>query len=191
MVKNFINSKKNQKMAGGLALSGAFISGLMRIIPHVANFSPSGTLFLYSGARLRGWRMLIIPTAMMLISNLLLHFIYNYPFLNGIILFTLGALLLNILLGLFIRNTKNPLAIGGAAVLASMQFFIVSNFGVWLLTPAYAKSLTGLLQCYTVAIPFYATTMAGDLIFTAIIFMAHHLLGEHYKATLTTTSHAV
>ena len=54
----------------------------------------------------------------------------------------------------------------------SVIFFVVSNFGVWALgSPgvydiAYEKSLSGLIQCYILAIPFFGNTFLSTLIFS-------------------------
>jgi hypothetical protein len=47
--------------------------------------------------------------------------------------------------------------------LSSLIFFLVSNFGVWLI--GYPKTLDGLLLCYTMAIPFFGYSIVGDLFF--------------------------
>jgi hypothetical protein len=46
-------------------------------------------------------------------------------------------------------------------LLSSMIFFIVSNFGVWVL--GYPHTIEGLLMCYTMAIPFFGYSIIGDL----------------------------
>ena len=45
----------------------------------------------------------------------------------------------------------------------SLIFFIISNFGVWIL--GYPRNIDGLIQCYTLAIPFFGYSIAGDLFF--------------------------
>lgn len=47
--------------------------------------------------------------------------------------------------------------------IASFIFFLVSNFGVWLYW--YPHTLSGLITCYSLAIPFYKNTLFGDLFF--------------------------
>ena len=47
--------------------------------------------------------------------------------------------------------------------LASFSFFLFSNFGSFLFM--YPRTLDGLLLCYTLALPFYARTLVGDLVF--------------------------
>jgi hypothetical protein len=46
---------------------------------------------------------------------------------------------------------------------ASVCFFLISNFGVWLYW--YPQTWAGLAECYLLAIPFYSRTLVGDLLF--------------------------
>lgn len=46
---------------------------------------------------------------------------------------------------------------------ASTAFFLLSNFGVWLYW--YPATWSGLLTCYTLALPFFWRTLVGDLLF--------------------------
>jgi hypothetical protein len=59
--------------------------------------------------------------------------------------------------------------LGGAAFLASLAFFVISNFGVYL-GGYYGYGLDGLLACYVAAIPFWGYSLLGDLGSTAILF---------------------
>ena len=63
-----------------------------------------------------------------------------------------------VLLGSKIKSIKF-----GNILLASIIFFLLSNFGVWIL--GYPKNFEGLLLCYTMAIPFFGYSIAGDLFF--------------------------
>lgn len=47
--------------------------------------------------------------------------------------------------------------------LASLAFFLLSNFGVWLYW--YPRTLEGLITCYTLALPFLRNTLMGDVVF--------------------------
>lgn len=57
--------------------------------------------------------------------------------------------------------------------LASFGFFLVSNLGVWLYW--YPHTFTGLITCFTLALPFYTRTLAGDIVFGYGYLLAHHL----------------
>ena len=53
----------------------------------------------------------------------------------------------------------------------SLIFFIFSNFGVWalgspgVLDVAYERNISGLVECYILAIPFFGNTFLSTLIF--------------------------
>jgi len=55
-------------------------------------------------------------------------------------------------------------------------FFLVSNLGVWVSTEMYAKSWTGLIDCYAAGVPFFRYTLSGDLIYSGISFGVFELL---------------
>jgi hypothetical protein len=83
--------------------------------------------------------------------------------------------------GVFLRRTSNPLVIGGTALLASIAFFIVSNFGAWLEQALpYPLTLAGLMDCYAMGLPFYKGTLIGDVAITSGIFAAQAYLAKVY-----------
>ena len=84
--------------------------------------------------------------------------------------------LISVWIGRRVRATDSPLRIGGACLLSSLQFFLLTNFATWMFGAWYAKSLAGLAACYVAALPFFGGTMLGDLFFTAAIFGLYALL---------------
>jgi hypothetical protein len=77
---------------------------------------------------------------------------------------------------LFLRRTRSPLAVGEAALSGSIYFFVVSNFICWL--TMYEKTLSGFTMCYVNSIPFFRGTLAGDLVYTGLLFGADALLSR-------------
>lgn len=66
--------------------------------------------------------------------------------------------------------------------LASFCFFMLSNLGVWFFW--YPRTLTGLLSCYFVALPFYRNTLLGDVFFGGLAIGAQVLMKNFfYKKT--------
>jgi hypothetical protein len=51
---------------------------------------------------------------------------------------------------------------------ASLAFFVASNFAAFLVS--YPKSVSGLIDCYYQALPFYGPTLASTLLFTLVLF---------------------
>ena len=59
-----------------------------------------------------------------------------------------------------------------ALILSIMIFFIVSNFGVWLIGNIYTTDLQGLINCYILALPFLGNTILSTILFSLIIEVA-------------------
>ena len=74
------------------------------------------------------------------------------------------------------RFLNSIITIVSKSLMASLSFYLVSNFGVWLFTGMYEKSLVGLAQCYTFALPFFRSTLMGDLLFSSVLFGAFYLV---------------
>ena len=64
----------------------------------------------------------------------------------------------------------SPIRVGAAAIVSSVLFFAITNFGVWLFSGFYPRTLAGLEACYVAAIPFFQNTIAGDLFFSGLLF---------------------
>jgi uncharacterized protein DUF6580 len=161
-----------KSMERPLALSLVVLGGLARIAQYM-NFAPVGAVSLYSGARLRGWKAYLLPIALMAITD---------PLVGGYSAttpFVYASFLVSVWIGTRLRSTENPAWIGGAALIASMQFFLITNFGSWLAFPqTYGRTFAGLANCYVAAIPFFGRTLASDLVYSAALFGLHAWLSR-------------
>lgn len=156
-----------------LALGLTVLGALARIMPHPPNFAPVGGLSLFAGARLRGWQAYLLPLALMAVTDPLVG---GYSFATP---FIYASFMISVWIGTRLRSTENPFAIGGAAVAASLQFFLISNFGTWLgSTVTYPHTWSGLASCYVAAIPFYGRTLASDVLYAAALFGLHAWLSR-------------
>lgn len=161
-----------------LALGAAFVSGALRVV-QALNFAPVGALFVYSGARMKGIGAWIVPALVMVITDWILGFSrYGIGTWTVATIFVYAALFLNIAIGRLLSNTENAALVVGTTAAASVQFFITSNLGVWLTSGMYSLDFAGLVQCFTLAVPFYRNTFASDLVFTCVLFLAHHFLAR-------------
>ncbi len=69
---------------------------------------------------------------------------------------------------------KNTGTVIAGSLSASVLFFFVTNAAVWLAHPeTYTADLSGLLESYALAVPFFRNTMLGDLFFTGALFGAY------------------
>lgn len=90
-------------------------------------------------------------------------------------------------LGLLLKFLKLPrwenLFAGiGLTLLGSLLFFAFSNFLVWFKSmPSdglyyYPRTWEGLMQCYSMALPFFRNQFIGDVLFATAFFGIYHLL---------------
>ena len=135
-----------------------------RLIPHLPNMTPVGAIALRSRARFGTWG-LIIPIVSMALSDALIGF-YDLRLLASVYISFLCVGLMGVLL------KKRPAAprLALVALAGSMLFFVITNTAVWALSPWYEKSLMGLIACYIVALPFFASMLVGDQLFTFLLF---------------------
>lgn len=155
-----------------VAMGLTVLGGLARIAQHL-NFAPVGALSLFAGARLRGWRAYMLPVALMAVTD---------PLVGGYSIstpFVYASFLINVWIGSRLRKTESPGWIGAAALIGSVQFFLISNLPSWLAPGSvYGHSLGGLVNCYIAAIPFFRNTLIADLAYTAVLFGLHALLSR-------------
>ena len=166
-----------------------------RVLPHPYNFTPLIAVTLLSSFSLSNkFLAFMIPLVGFWISDLFMNnYIYagyfaDFTVFNFGMIWTYGAIVLVALMGSSFLNKISA----GKVVLASLSgstiFYLISNFGVWALSPMYAKTLTGLAQCYSLALPFYGTSLMGDLVYSAILFGAYQLVFSKNPNFLTSQS---
>ena len=153
-----------------ILISFIAIAILFRLVPHLPNVTPIAAAALFSGVYFTNKTYaFVIPLLIMFLSDLFLGF-------SGITLFVYAAFALVSYIG--ISSKKMTLK---TILLSSISFFIITNFGVWLL--AYPKSLNGLLECYTLAIPFFRNSLIGDFVFSGILYFGFEFMSKKYLQT--------
>ena len=158
-----------------LAVAGIILfAATMRIVPHYPNFTPIAAIALFGGAHLgKRWLAMIIPLLALFLSDLILGF-------HSFMLPVYASFALVVLLGGLLKQNIRMLPVVGASVSASMLFFIITNFAVWAGSPYYAKDVSGLIACYTYALPFLHTGLLGDLFYTGVFFGGFYLVQQRY-----------
>ena len=69
----------------------------------------------------------------------------------------------------------------GSSLLAAFVSFLVSNFTVWMGGVMYPLTFDGLILCYVKAIPFFRTTLASNIFFSAVLFGGYYLLQKDFN----------
>ena len=141
----------------------------VRFMPHPLAFTPVMAALLYFGAR-GSRRQLWMPLALLAASDVVLTtFVYAYPFSwDHFVTWAWYAAIL--WLGTSLRENTSALRVGLSALAGSASFFVVSNLAVWACWSMYPKTLSGLMTCYTAALPFFRRGIEGDVLFTAAMF---------------------
>lgn len=141
---------------------------LSRFLPHPPNFTPIAAIALLSSKGFANrWVVFLIPIVSLFISDLILG-------LHATIPFVYASFVLIALLGMYVKKMNI-----GTVLLSSIIFFLVSNFGVWLLH--YPISVEGLVQCYTLALPFFLNTILGDLVYGALLIYPFYVLQKRNR----------
>ena len=155
---------------------------ISRVIPHPPNFAPITAIALLGSVYYKNkWQSIFIPIIIMFVSDLIIG-------LHGTIPFVYGAFLLITLVGFWLKkhfSYKNLLIV---TLLSSVSFFLITNFGVWLVYDMYPKTFSGLIEAYVMAIPFFRNTLLGDLLYTSVLFGAVELM-KRYNI-ISTPQHA-
>ncbi len=174
------------------ALSLTVLGAFLRLLPHPPNFAPVGSTSVFAGARLAVWQAYLIPLALMAVTDPIIAARYGEPAFTTGRLWVYASFMISVWLGRRVRSTTSALKIGGVVLASSVQFFLITNFGTWLngLTLAgghYPRTLAGLVECYTYAIPFFGWTVCGDLFYAGVLFGAHAWLSHRVaRAELVT-----
>lgn len=151
-----------------------------RLIPHMPNFSPVIALALLAGAYLgrRYWSYLL-PLMMLVVTDFVINNTTSRPYFPDHVgtvwiadhmYFTVASLAVIVLVATFLLRRISIVSVLGSVLVGSLLFFLITNFGVWLGSGMYPPTVAGLLECYTAAIPFFRSTLVGNIVFSAVAF---------------------
>jgi hypothetical protein len=150
-----------------ILIAFVFIAILSRLIPHLPNFTAVTATALFAGRHFKNSVLAYaVPLLVMMVSDIVLGF-YTISW------FVYASFAAVVLLG---QQTKkmNFLTVLGSSVV----FFVISNFGVWLL--AYPLTFEGFVACYTAAIPFFRNSILGDFFYAAVLYYSFKWVESRY-----------
>jgi hypothetical protein len=99
----------------------------------------------------------------------------------AMVVVTYGAMCLPVFLGRLLRGAR-----GGwdaawrwavCGLVPATLFYLITNLAVWAFESNYPKTMTGLVECYWAAVPFYRWMTAGDVFYLAVVFGCWALAG--------------
>lgn len=163
--------KKIKKIEFLLAVGFIIVGVVLRLLPHPPNFSPIAAVALFGAVYLSRKTAFLLPIAAMIVSDVFLGF-YEPTVMAAVYI----SFLLCVIVGLWIKKHKSFLGVVSGSVLAGVLFFLITNLAVWLFTAWYAKTLAGLVECYTLALPFFRNTLLGDIFYTGVFFGTYEII---------------
>jgi hypothetical protein len=185
-LKEFARENKAVLLRTILIFALIVIAAALRLAPHPWNFTPVGAIALFSGAMVRDRRLaFLFPVVVMFATDTIIGFNILSPLVYA-------SFLLSVLIGrtvvggrfsasLRAKRESKPDAdsrpqeyllprIAGATFLGAFQFFLVTNFGDWAFLNTYPRTGAGLATCYIAGLPWFWNTLAGDAVYTTLLF---------------------
>ena len=123
-------------------------------LPHTANYSPEIAMTVYFASRYRFIMASLLTLITVEIADLGLALLYHYPFWGWWSFF--NALSLLCIIAIFAKSWVKIFIVDvfSRVCSAALFYWILTNFGVWLSSGYYPVTLSGLMACYSMALPF-------------------------------------
>ena len=141
------------------------------------NFKPVAALALFAGFYFRSIWPAIVAIAATLVGSDLLLGVYETPVMLAVYASTALAIFVGVIVKRrFEQNSSRGLLFGKFAVASmavSVSFFVLTNFAVWAVGGWYPQTLSGLVDCFLAAIPFFRWTLISDFAFGQILVAAY------------------
>jgi hypothetical protein len=202
-----------QPLAVGVAIAAGVIAAILRLVPHPPNFSSVGALGLFGGARLPAWKAYAFPLGILVLSDLMLWVCTGFNFMYSLghvsRFYVYASFMIYVFIGRWLADKNSARSIVIAGVAGSLQFFVITNFCVWLFQPfeadvifRYSRDFDGLIACYIAALgfaqnesaivlhPFMMFTdfrlglpwmIVGDIFFTTAYLWVYAKLAQHRR----------
>lgn len=135
-----------------------------RLIPHPPNFTSLLALSFYVPVFF-GLRYLPILLISFAITDLIIGYHTGTHW-------SWGSVLIIGLMSQYLSKSFNFRIVG--ALFGALIFFVITNFGVWT-SGMYSFTMSGLIECYTMAIPFFSYSLVSTIIFSLIIEAGYKL----------------
>jgi hypothetical protein len=169
-----------------LIFSLIVLAAALRLAPHPWNFTPVGGFALFSGATVRDRRLaFLFPLLVLLATDAIVGF-------NKLSSLVYASFLLSVLIGRGVVGSHLRMSsqayremppesansakkrtlpfLAAATFLSALQFFVITNFGVWAFLNSYPRTAAGLVACYVAAVPLFWNTLGGDALYACLLF---------------------
>jgi len=157
---------------------------VMRLTAHAPNFTPVAASALFASFFFEsGLLALAVPMLAMAAGDIVIG---TYDWRIMVVVYS--ALAVPVLFGRYVRGHFGVARIVTSALAGSAIFFLTTNFAVWYWQ--YTRDLSSLWRCYAVAIPFFRNTVAGDLLWSGVLFTSYAVVkAAAEQRSVWTTAH--
>jgi len=167
---------KNRSVTSDVVIVSLLVvlAAASRLLPHAPGFVAVTGAAMFGGWYLRrGSIAYLIPLIIMSLSDLVLG--YYQPLLMLAVYLVAVA---PVLIGRRLQGNATPLRLAAATLCCSVLSLLTINLCVWLTSAWYAKTATGLMECYVAALPFFKYRLAGDVCSVAVCFGIYALVAH-------------
>jgi len=144
-----------------------------RMLEHPMNFTPVLAVALFSGAYLDKRYALVLPLAVMFITDVMIGF-HETILVVWLCMAAVGAI------GFWVREDVSIVRVIAGSVFGAVLFFIVTNFAAWFYL--YEQTWAGLAQCYVAALPFFRNTFLSTVFYSLVLFGVYESARRLFKA---------
>jgi hypothetical protein len=179
------NGKESVIVRTAVVLAMIVLAAALRVAPHPWNLTPVGAMALFSGAVVRDRRLaFLVPLLALFVGDLFIGF-------HKLIPIVYASFLVNVALGFWMRDRRTTPRIAALTLVGAIQFFLITNFGVWAFLGSFPRAAAGLLACYVVGLPLFWNTLAGDAVYAALLFGGFAFVERMFPALREHTPDAV
>ena len=155
------------------------------------NATPVEAIALFGGAYFADRRVaFIVPLGAMLVADAIIAATLSPAWLGdwlGTLPAVYGCIALTTWGGRYLARHISALRVATYSLASAVLFFVVTNFATWLSARAGVGDACtqSLVACYVAGIPFFKGTLAGTLVWSAVLFGGFELMRRRWPSLQT------
>lgn len=155
------------------------------------NFTPVEAIALFGGAYFSDRRLaFLVPLGAMAVADAVIlgslsSEMAGYWYRSAPVVY--ACIAATVLGGFGLRGRIGFARVAGFSFASAVFFFLATNFAVWAVADSGGSEacMQGLVPCYIAALPFFNGTLAGTLVWSALLFAGFELLRRQWPALAT------
>ncbi|HEY9005015.1 DUF6580 family putative transport protein [Ohtaekwangia sp.] len=179
-------------LAAFILAAGIFRLATASTHSSLSSFTPLGAMALFGGFYYSDkWKAYLLPLLTLWLTDIILN---RFLFFGYWVLFYQGAAWVygSFAFMVFIGQQMKTVSVRNiaiACVAAAVSHWLITDFSVWLSGCTgtsedipYTKDFSGLIDCYTMALPSMRNLLIGNIVFSTIFFGSFELMQRRFPA---------